>query len=508
MPKIKVSVNSSLFFIIHSTPHRLSAMNSNHKLLKATAPPPKSILMMKSTALTLCLVHLMYISFARGFIILPSTTIPSSLQQHHHHRHAVLSATRQQDILASRSSTTRSTIRPTAPSRSLSTINNNNNNNNQYTQFFKENVLVEIQRTSPNSRRISGEMIMNIPIDTIWSILTDYDNLSVHVPNLVESRVISNTSNSNPRLHTTSNNSPRVYQRGAQRIFGFEFGADVTLDMVEHVYTLPSSSSSPSSAAARGGRGATVEEGTVKQCVIDFKCVDSQFFSEFDGSWIVEEYKDDDSSDHHHGTPITMVRYVVDVRPKGPVPVAALEWRIKEDVPVNILAVSKAATAVIMAREQREEDQQQKKKRQRFLANVVPRSASSTRPQQATAAAPLSSSPRQQRQSSPSRQLQPIQRLTNQAANSLKRTAKSVLPSPVYSTAKQAVNIINTNLPRRPLPRRSRQRNDNDDVPTMSLQSGRDITGSDYDSSNSGGDSNSKDMDVDWYDDETMAMYL
>eukprot|EP00986_Skeletonema_menzelii_P011290 scaffold5793_cov146-Skeletonema_menzelii.AAC.4 len=409
--------------------------------------------MMKSTALTLCLVHLMYISFARGFIILPSTTIPSSLQQHHHHRHAVLSATRQQDILASRSSTTRSTIRPTAPSRSLSTINNNNNN--QYTQFFKENVLVEIQRTSPNSRRISGEMIMNIPIDTIWSILTDYDNLSVHVPNLVESRVISNTSNSNPRLHTTSNNSPRVYQRGAQRIFGFEFGADVTLDMVEHVYTLPSSSSSPSSSsAARRGRGATVEEGTVKQCVIDFKCVDSQFFSEFDGSWIVEEYKDDDSSDHHHGTPITMVRYVVDVRPKGPVPVAALEWRIKEDVPVNILAVSKAATAVIMAREQREEDQQQKKKRQRFLANVVPRSASSTRPQQATAAAPLSSSPRQQRQSSPSRQLQPIQRLTNQAANSLKRTAKSVLPSPVYSTAKQA------------------------------------------------------DMDVDWYDDETMAMYL
>jgi hypothetical protein len=38
-----------------------------------------------------------------------------------------------------------------------------------------------------------------------------------------------------------------------------------------------------------------------------------------------------------------LVRYIVDVRPKGAVPVAALEWRIKEDVPVNILAVAKAA---------------------------------------------------------------------------------------------------------------------------------------------------------------------
>ena len=32
-----------------------------------------------------------------------------------------------------------------------------------------------------------------------------------------------------------------------------------------------------------------------------------------------------------------------DMRPKGAVSVAALEWRIKEDVPVNILAVAKAA---------------------------------------------------------------------------------------------------------------------------------------------------------------------
>lgn len=356
------------------------------------------------------------------------------------------------------------------PSRSLQT-NINNNNNNQYTQFFKENVLVGIERTSPNSRRISGEMIMNIPIDTIWSILTDYDNLSVHVPNLVESKVISNRGR-----------SPRVYQRGAQRIFGFEFGADVTMDMTEHVHLLSSSSSS-----------STDDEGMLKQCVIDFKCVDSQFFSEFDGSWIVEEYKDDNgmpaySSD---GAPITMVRYVVDVRPKGPVPVAALEWRIKEDVPVNILAVSKAATAA-MARQQHQQTEQQRKQ-QNQRRSLVPQA----RPTQSLAA-PSSPRPRSR---SP-RQFQPIQRLTDRAANNFKQTAKTVLPSPLYSTAKQAVNIFNNNLPRR-RPRRN-------DVPTMPLRS-IDDTRSDFKTTNtlaSDDGSSSKEMDVDWYDDETMAMYL
>mmetsp|Transcript_29312 Transcript_29312/g.45341 ORF Transcript_29312/g.45341 Transcript_29312/m.45341 type:complete len:425 (-) Transcript_29312:62-1336(-) len=422
-------------------------IHRNNKMISSSSTTSKTT-MMRSTALTIFLVHIMYISFARGFI-LPSTS-SSSLQ----HRHNALYATRQDDMLATgstRAFTTTSPRRRPTPSRSTT------NNNNQYTQFFKENVLVGIERTSPNSRRISGEMIINIPIDTIWNILTDYDNLSVHVPNLVESRVISTRGTSS---------SPRVYQRGAQRIFGFEFGADVTMDMMEHVHLLTSSSTA-----------AVDDEGTSKQCVIDFKCVDSQFFSEFDGSWIVEEYKDDDGvSPPSDGAPITMVRYVVDVRPKGPVPVAALEWRIKEDVPVNILAVSKAATAA-MARQQTEQQQQQS-----VVANVVPQVPLSAQPPSTPSFPRRRRSPRQAT-------LQPLQRLTNQAANNFKRTAKSVLPSPLYSSAKQIFN----NLPR---PRRN-------DAPTMSLQ-----TGSDIETETTLTSVTSKDMDVDWYDDETMAMYL
>ena len=196
--------------------------------------------------------------------------------------------------------------------------------NSSYTQFYKHGVLVGIETTGVNSRRISGEVVMDAPLVSIWSILKDYDGLSHNVPNLIESKITN-------RDAVTQGAAPRVYQRGAQvctrislllistsltrfvrqRIFGFEFGADVTMDMRErHI-------------------------GDRERC-IDFKCVDSQFFLQFDGSWKVEWLTESR----------TMVTYTVDVRPKGPVPVAALEWRIKEDVPSNLMSVGKAARQV------------------------------------------------------------------------------------------------------------------------------------------------------------------
>eukprot|EP00571_Detonula_confervacea_P007866 CAMPEP_0172330970 /NCGR_PEP_ID=MMETSP1058-20130122/61684_1 /TAXON_ID=83371 /ORGANISM="Detonula confervacea, Strain CCMP 353" /LENGTH=579 /DNA_ID=CAMNT_0013048213 /DNA_START=320 /DNA_END=2059 /DNA_ORIENTATION=- len=233
---------------------------------------------------------------------------------------------------------------------------------NDYSEFLKEGVLVGIESTSFNARRISGEILVDIPIDDIWEILTDYDNLSTHVPNLVESKVI----NDGSRI---LGGGPRVYQRGAQRIFGFQFGADLTLDMTE-----------------------CVQPG---QYSIDFECVDSQFFSQFDGSWILEEYTDGVAS-----TPKTMVRYIVDVKPKGPVPVAALEWRIKEDVPLNILAVSKSARA------------------KTELEPVPPQ------------------------QSPPQPQSNPLEKLTDKVAYNPKQTANYVLPTYMLSTARRALKVM------------------------------------------------------------------
>ena len=312
---------------------------------------------------------------------------------------------------------------------------------NFYTQFYKEGVLVGIESTSSNSRRISGEIIIDTPIDDIWAILTDYDNLSNNVPNLVASKVINNAK----RIIGAR---PRVYQRGAQKIFGFEFGADVTLDMTETVHH---------------------SDQYDNMYSIDFDCVDSQFFSEFDGSWILEQYNAK-----------TMVRYIVDVKPKGPVPVAALEWRIKEDVPSNILSVAKAAEA--------RGTKQRNMKAINGDVREVRKVEKISEPQL---------------QSSIQQPSNPLRQLADSATNNLKQTAKSILPSPIYSTARQAIKTINRVNPR------GRQKT----APAMSLSSSdRTTNGS---TRETGGrrkenmlSSKATFADVDWYEDETMATYL
>lgn len=182
-------------------------------------------------------------------------------------------------------------------------------------------MAVRIERTSPNSRRIAGEITVDAPLQDVWAILTDYDQLSAHVPNLVESKTLP-TSTPQKGEPGDGQYKCRLYQKGAQKIVGFDFSASVTMDMTEKIL-------------------AAGEEGVVPPSrMIGFKCVDSFFFSEFDGMWKVEERL------NPVGKMESVVSYTVDVRPKGPVPVAALEWRIREDVPTNLRAVKHAALTV------------------------------------------------------------------------------------------------------------------------------------------------------------------
>jgi len=180
-----------------------------------------------------------------------------------------------------------------------------------------ELVAVRIERPTSNSRQIAGNIVVRKPVEDVWAILTDYDNLSIHVPNLVESRQV------NPQLTLTSEPGDgsyncRLYQKGAQKIVGFEFGASVTMDMSEKI---------------------TKRDTPDELREIGFKCVESQFFSEFDGYWRVSPTIDPEDPTQ----PASNVEYVVLVKPKGPVPVAALEWRIREDVPTNLRAVKLAS---------------------------------------------------------------------------------------------------------------------------------------------------------------------
>ena len=180
-----------------------------------------------------------------------------------------------------------------------------------------ELVAVRIEKTSSNSRRIAGEIVVDASLMDVWSILTDYDNLSTHVPNLVASKRISGAPTGNAG---DGSYECRLYQRGAQRIIGFEFGADVTMDMTEAIVvagkTGPITQSHELDAKLSP---APVSSSSMfpEERRINFKCVDSQFFSVFDGTWRVVQMPDNPFT----GEAETTVSYTVDVRPKGPVPV-------------------------------------------------------------------------------------------------------------------------------------------------------------------------------------------
>jgi len=157
---------------------------------------------------------------------------------------------------------------------------------------------VDIRSPGFDTRVISANVRINAPMEDVWSIITDYNRLAEYVPNLVESS-----------LKPSRDGRTVLYQKGAQEIFGFSFSAALTMDMFE---------------------GAKSAQGRV----LDFKLVDSICFSTFDGTWEVSAVP---------GTSATRLSYSVRIRPNGPVPVAALEWRIREDVPVNLAAVKKVA---------------------------------------------------------------------------------------------------------------------------------------------------------------------
>mmetsp|Transcript_15663 Transcript_15663/g.24372 ORF Transcript_15663/g.24372 Transcript_15663/m.24372 type:complete len:350 (+) Transcript_15663:201-1250(+) len=253
-----------------------------------------------------------------------STTTAAARQMHVLLAACLLSLILHQSIAFT---TTLSTIRPSPTSKSSSSALNvwwfGGTEQPGDDRDECELVAVRIERTSANSRRIWGEIdVPGVEMDDVWSILTDYDRLSTHVPNLVQSKRVD--ARSRPGQPGDGSYQCRLYQQGAQKIIGFEFGASVTMDMTERVMNAAAAGSNDNQLGEKRGIG--------------FKCVESQFFSEFDGEWMVSEGVSEDGV-----TPMVSLRYQVDVRPKGPVPVAALEWRIREDVPTNLRAVKKAS---------------------------------------------------------------------------------------------------------------------------------------------------------------------
>lgn len=155
-------------------------------------------------------------------------------------------------------------------------------------------VKVLIDAPARNKRIITASNLINAPLPIVWRLLSEYDRLADHIPNLALSEF-----RSHPR------NGIRVEQCGSQSILGFEFRASLTMDMKE------------------------VNGRSHEWRAIEFDLVTSRDFKEFEGVWRMESFDQNK----------TALYYSVSIVPKGLVPVRAIEWRISEDVPGNMEAV-------------------------------------------------------------------------------------------------------------------------------------------------------------------------
>lgn len=173
-----------------------------------------------------------------------------------------------------------------------------------------------------NRRLIQANMIVNSAVENVWSILTDYTNLPKHVPNMVKSEI----------LPCPDPKKIRLFQEGAQKVMGFDFRASLVLDMIEK----------------KGGLSTfTTTQNLEKEWTIPFQLVSSSIFDEFDGAWTLQPYHKWQEYDTTICDQVwkykTRLQYHVTVHPKIPVPMIALEWRIREDIPANLFAIKVAA---------------------------------------------------------------------------------------------------------------------------------------------------------------------
>ena len=68
------------------------------------------------------------------------------------------------------------------------------NNPQESMDHYKENDFRTIEQTmeklSGGTRRLAAQLTTSASLDSLWSVLTDYDRLSLYIPNLLSSKKI------------------------------------------------------------------------------------------------------------------------------------------------------------------------------------------------------------------------------------------------------------------------------------------------------------------------------
>jgi ribosome-associated toxin RatA of RatAB toxin-antitoxin module len=140
-------------------------------------------------------------------------------------------------------------------------------------------------------RELCARILIPSTLEKVWALLTDYDHLAQHIPNLASSRRIPHP-----------NGKIRLEQIGTQQFFRLNFSARVVLDMEEeYPHTL------------------------------HFAMVEGDFKA-FQGSWKLNTLDVE-------GQPYTHLSYCLTILPKMGLPVQVIENCLGKDLTANLMAI-------------------------------------------------------------------------------------------------------------------------------------------------------------------------
>ena len=149
-----------------------------------------------------------------------------------------------------------------------------------------------MERLPQGTRRLAAELKSSLPVQLVWDVLTDYENLSRFIPNLSTSEVIQR-----------QGQTVRLQQVGCQQLLGLRFSAQVQLELTDYR-----------------------QDG-----LLQFRMVKGDF-RRFEGSWQIRKRPDGSS-----------LLYELTVQGCLGMPIGLIEERLRDDLSSNLNAVVQEA---------------------------------------------------------------------------------------------------------------------------------------------------------------------
>ncbi len=159
-----------------------------------------------------------------------------------------------------------------------------------------DTIQQEMEYLAHGTRRLAVQLRLPLHADCLWSVLTDYPNLSSFIPNLASSRQL-----------WRRGNRVCLEQVGTQQFCGLRFSAKVELELVEHR-----------------------EAGELRFAMLQGD------FRRFEGVWRIAQ-------EPQRSTPESSLLYELIVQGRPGMPLGLIEQRLRKDLASNLRGVQMEA---------------------------------------------------------------------------------------------------------------------------------------------------------------------